>query len=86
MRTPAWRNAWRDEAMNKAVDAALLERDDKKRAELYETMQREFQKQAPLIMLFERVEIAAHRANVSGFFIGVTSQSDRYGGIVKDQK
>ena len=46
-------------------------------------MQREFQARAPLIMLFERVEVAAHRANVGGFFIGVTSRSDKYGGIVK---
>jgi peptide/nickel transport system substrate-binding protein len=81
--TPAWRNAWRDPAMNQAVADALLERDDQKRAALYETLQRQFMAKAPYIMLFEGVEVAAHRANVGGLVIGVTSEFVRYAGITK---
>ena len=83
MKTPAWRNAWSNPAMMKAVADALVERDDKKRASMYENIQREFMARAPYIMLFEGVEVAAHRANVHGFAIGVTSEFDRYAGIAK---
>lgn len=83
MKTPAWRNAWSDPEMMKEVAAALVERDGAKRAAMYETLQRQFQAHAPYVMLFEQVEVAAHRANTSGFFIGVTSEFDRYAGIAK---
>jgi peptide/nickel transport system substrate-binding protein len=83
MRTPAWRNAWSDPAMNQEVAAALQERDDQKRAADYESLQREFQRKAPFVMLFERVEVAAHRAATDGFVIGVTSEFTQYAGIEK---
>jgi peptide/nickel transport system substrate-binding protein len=83
MRTPAWRNFWRDAAMNDAVAAALVERDDGKRAGLYEGLQREFLRKAPFVILFERVEVAARRGGVSGLGIGVNTLFDRYDGIAK---
>jgi peptide/nickel transport system substrate-binding protein len=83
MRTPAWRNAWSDPTLMQAVAAALLERDDARRATMYENIQRQFMKVAPFVMMFEQVEVAAHRANVHGFAIGVTSEFDRYAGIAK---
>jgi peptide/nickel transport system substrate-binding protein len=83
MRTPAWRNAWSDPAMMNEVAAALLERDGAKRAALYETLQRQFMAKAPYVMMFEQVEVAAHRADTHGFAIGVTSQFDRYANIAK---
>ncbi len=83
VRTPAWRNFWRDAAMNDAVAAALLERDDAKRAGLYQGLQHEFQRKAPFVMLFEHVEVAARRGDVSGLGIGVNTLFDRYDGIAK---
>jgi peptide/nickel transport system substrate-binding protein len=83
VRTPAWRNAWSDPAMMRQVAAALVERDAAKRAAMYEALQRDFMAKAPLVMLFEQVEVAAHRANTKGFTIGVTSEFDRYAGITK---
>jgi peptide/nickel transport system substrate-binding protein len=83
MRTPAWRNAWSDPALMQEVAAALVERDDAKRTAMYEKIQRQFMAVAPFVMLFEQVEVAAHRANVHGFAIGVTSEFDRYAGIAK---
>jgi peptide/nickel transport system substrate-binding protein len=83
VRTPAWRNAWSDPPMMRDVAAALIERDDKIRARMYETLQRQFMRVAPYVMLFEQIEVAAHRADVAGFQIGVTSEFDRYAAIVK---
>jgi peptide/nickel transport system substrate-binding protein len=50
---------------------------------MYEKIQRDFMVHAPYVMLFEQVEVAAHRANVHGLTIGVTSEFDRYAGIAK---
>jgi peptide/nickel transport system substrate-binding protein len=83
MRTPAWRNSWQDRMMMREVASALVEPDDKKRTLMYEALQRQFMKTAPYVMLFEKIEVAAHRANVTGFRVGVTSEFDRYAGIVK---
>lgn len=83
LRTPAWRNGWSDPVLMHQVSAALVERDDHKRALMYESLQRQFMKTAPYVMLFEQIEVAAHRANVDGFAIGATAQFDRYAGIVK---
>jgi peptide/nickel transport system substrate-binding protein len=84
MKTPAWRNGWSDPELMRQVAAAMVERDDRKRAALYETLQRRFMATAPYVMLFEQVEVAAHRANAQGFSIGVTSEFDRYAGITKN--
>jgi len=83
MKTPAWRNGWSDPALMRQVAAAMVERDDRERAAMYEALQRRFMATAPYVMLFEQVEVAAHRADAQGFAIGVTSEFDRYAGITK---
>ncbi len=84
MKTPAWRNGWSDPELMRQVAAAMVERDDRKRAAMYETLQHRFMATAPYVMLFEQVEVAARRADTRGFSIGVTSEFDRYAGITKN--
>jgi peptide/nickel transport system substrate-binding protein len=84
MKTPAWRNGWSDPELMRQVAAAMVERDDRKRAAMYEALQRRFMATAPYLMLFEQVEVAAHRADAQGFSIGLTSEFDRYAGITKN--
>ena len=57
------------------VDAAVLERDAKKRKAMYEKMQADFRKDSPFIMLFQQTEVAAMRSNLQGVKIGPTSDS-----------
>ncbi len=68
----AWRNAWIVPELDKAANAAVLERDTGKRKKLYEDMQAEFRKTSPFIMLFQQVEVAGVRNNVEGFKLGPT--------------
>ena len=82
-KTLAWRNAWDNGDMTKAMLAAVRETDIKKRAAMYEAAQKEFQKTSPFIIMFQQTESAAHRKNVSGFIIGVNSDGNLYRGIVK---
>lgn len=71
----AWRNAWEAPALSMEADAAVLERDPAKRKAIYEKMQAEFRATSPFIMLYQQTEVAAFRANVTGFRIGSTSDS-----------
>ena len=74
-KTLAWRNSWDIPELTKEADAAVLERDAKKRKAMYEKMQAEFRKTSPFIMLYQQVEVAAFRSNVQGLKIGPTSDT-----------
>ena len=71
----AWRNAWDIPELTKQADAAVLERDAKKRKVMYEKMQADFRKTSPFIMLYQQIEVAAFRSNVKDLKIGPTSDS-----------
>jgi peptide/nickel transport system substrate-binding protein len=62
----------------------VLERDTKKRAALYEELQREHLKVAPFVILFQEIEVAAHRKNVDGFIIGPNFGTNFYYAIGKN--
>lgn len=74
----AWRNAWDIPELTKKADAAVLEKDAAKRAEMYLEMQREFQQNSPFVIMFQDIEILGARANVNGFVLGPTFDSNFY--------
>ncbi len=74
----AWRNAWDIPEMTKKADAAVLERDSAKRAEMYLALQREHQQTSPFVIMFQDIEIMAKRANVNGFILGPSFDSNFY--------
>ena len=74
----AWRNAWDIPEMTKKADAALLEKDTGKRAQMYMELQREHQQNSPFVIMFQEIEIMASRANVTGFVLGPAYDSNFY--------
>lgn len=74
----AWRNAWDIPEMTKKADAAVLEKDAKKRADMYLELQREHQQVSPFVIMFQQVEILGERANVEGFVLGPSFDSNFY--------
>ena len=70
VKTLAWRNAWATPELGPQVDAAILEQDADKRAAMYEAMQREVMETGPFVIMFQKTEVAAVRANVSNFVLG----------------
>jgi peptide/nickel transport system substrate-binding protein len=82
-KTMAWRNAWDIPEMTRKVDAAVLENDATKRARMYLEIQREHQKSAPFVIMFQEIEILAERSNVNGFFLGPGFDSNFYRFITK---
>jgi peptide/nickel transport system substrate-binding protein len=79
----AWRNAWAIPELTKKADAAVQERDAKKRAAMYGEMQAEFRKTSPFVMIFQQTQVAAMRANVDGLRLGPTSDSTYFAGVSK---
>lgn len=66
----AWRNHWLIPELSDKTRSGLLERDPEKRAEIYNTLQTEVRDNSPIIVLYQDVEQAPTRANVSDFILG----------------
>lgn len=77
-KTLAWRNAWDIPDMTKRTLAAVLEQDTAKRVKIYEDLQREHQKIAPIAPMLQAVEVAVMRSNLDGFIVGGTYGSALY--------
>jgi len=82
-KTLAWRNSWDIPEMSKKTQAAVEEFDAEKRATLYQDLQREHQKVSPFVIMFQQIEVAAHRKSVDGFVVGPGNDNNWYSGIKK---
>jgi len=83
VKTLAWRNAWDIPEMTKKVDAGIMERDPKKRAEIYLQIQKEHQESSPFIVMFQDIELAAERTHVEKFIMGPSFDSNFYRFVTK---
>jgi peptide/nickel transport system substrate-binding protein len=83
-KTLAWRNAWDIPEMTRKMAAAVYERDAKKRAAIYEEVQREHQRISPFVIMYQEVEVAGRRKDVDGFVIGPNFGTNFYAGIRKN--
>jgi peptide/nickel transport system substrate-binding protein len=82
-KTLAWRNSWDIPEMSKRTEEAVTERDAGKRAQVYEQLQRDHQKIAPFVIMFQQIEVAARRKSTVGFIVGPSFDNNRYAGIEK---
>jgi peptide/nickel transport system substrate-binding protein len=71
-KTLAWRNAWDVPELTEKTKAALLERDSAKRADMYKELQKTFLDTSPFVVIFQQTEVAGLRANVQGYKLGPT--------------
>ncbi|MCB2053055.1 MAG: ABC transporter substrate-binding protein [Geminicoccaceae bacterium] len=81
----AWRNAWDIPEMTAEADAAVLESDAKKRAEMYLAIQREHQETSPFVIMFQEIEVLGMRANVHGFVIGPSFNDNSFKHVTKSE-
>ncbi|WP_289034730.1 ABC transporter substrate-binding protein [uncultured Roseibium sp.] len=79
----AWRNAWAADGYTERTAAAAQETDTAKRAEMYVQLQKDFQKEAPFAIMFQKTEQNALRANVEGYSIGAAISAVYYGNVTK---
>jgi peptide/nickel transport system substrate-binding protein len=74
-KTLAWRNDWDIPELTKKADAAVLERDTEKRAQLYKDMQKDVLAASPYVIIFQMIETAGVRKDVKDFKLGPTSDT-----------
>jgi len=80
----AWRNAYAPKQLTKKTLAALLESDTDKRADMYREIQRVHQKEAPFAFIMQEQEVAGLRANVEGYVLGPSFDTNSYKDVVKN--
>jgi len=82
--TLAWRNAWDIPELSKQTEAALLEKDSAKRAEMYRNLQKEVLDTSPFAIIYQQIEVAAIRKNLQGFKLGPSFDTNFVGQISKE--
>ncbi|MFL2778462.1 MAG: ABC transporter substrate-binding protein [Paracoccus marcusii] len=82
----AWRNAYEVPAeMNEATVAATLEQDADARAAMYQDIQRQYQAEAPIVPLFQRIEQVGLRDGVQNWWSGGAISSVMYRQVTKGE-
>jgi peptide/nickel transport system substrate-binding protein len=76
LKTLAWRNAWDLPELSARTDAALLEKDAQKRAEIYQQIERDVLADSPYSIIWQQVEVAGYSAKLDGFKLGPTFDSN----------
>jgi peptide/nickel transport system substrate-binding protein len=66
----AWRNGWRDAAIDARVNEALLLRDLDQRRQAYEALERDAQQVAPYVFMFQQIDVTGLRRSVRGYTSG----------------
>ncbi|WP_269504436.1 ABC transporter substrate-binding protein [Burkholderia sp. IMCC1007] len=79
----AWRNSWDIPQLTKETDTALAEPTAAKRAQLYQTMQKEMLARSPFVIMFEKVAQVAARPGVSGLEVGPINDLVSYRNLKK---
>ncbi len=82
-RTFAWRVSWDPGKLGENVLPATKEADAAKRVKMYEDMQKAEVQESPTVHLFQQVQIAVTKANVTGVTMGLIFDSTRYDSIAK---
>jgi len=82
-KTLAWRNAWDIPELTKQTEAALLEKDPAKRAALYQDLQKKALDESPFVVIHQQLEVAGYRANLQGFKLGPSFDTNFVSGVSK---
>jgi peptide/nickel transport system substrate-binding protein len=84
VKTLAWRNAWDIPELTAEAKAALLERDNDKRAEMYKKLQQQALDTSPFVMIFQQTEVAGVRGAVKNYKLGPTMDTNFLATVSKE--
>ncbi len=79
----AWRNGWDTGGLTEMVDAAVVEGDREKRAQMYRDIQAQFRETSPFIVMFQLTEQIGRQENVSGLSLGGPITNAAYWTVTK---
>jgi peptide/nickel transport system substrate-binding protein len=81
--TTTWRNHWLIPELSKRTMDALAEPDPAKRPALYAALQKDVQRESPIVIMYQAQNVTARRANVSGYKQGPVNDLILYHGVNK---
>ncbi len=84
VKTLAWRNTWESPELDKEAKAALLERDNAKRAAMYQDIQKKYLANSPFVFIFQQTEVAGYRKGLTNFKLGPSFDTNYVGPIGKE--
>ncbi|RAZ75969.1 ABC transporter substrate-binding protein [Mesorhizobium atlanticum] len=84
IKTLAWRNAWDIPDLTKETEAALLEKDSAKRADMYKDLQQKILDTSPFVIIHQQLEVAGLRKNLKGFKLGPSFDTNFVGPVSKE--
>ncbi|MBO9122010.1 MULTISPECIES: ABC transporter substrate-binding protein [unclassified Rhizobium] len=84
VKTLAWRNTFEAPELDKEAKAALLERDNDKRAAMYQDIQKKYLANSPFVFIFQQTEVAGYRKGVTNFKLGPSFDTNYVGMIGKE--
>ena len=82
-KTLAWRNAWDVPELTEQTKAALLEKDNAKRAAMYQDLQKAVLEKGPFVIIFQQTEVAGYRANLKNYKLGPSFDTNYVGPVTK---
>ncbi|QPC89156.1 ABC transporter substrate-binding protein [Mesorhizobium sp. INR15] len=82
--TLAWRNAWDIPELTKETEAALLEKDAGKRADMYKDLEKKILDTSPFVIIHQQLEVAGLRKNLKNFVLGPSFDTNFVGPISKE--
>ncbi|RWB59879.1 MAG: ABC transporter substrate-binding protein [Mesorhizobium sp.] len=84
IKTLAWRNAWDIPDLTKETEAALLEKDSGKRADMYKDLQKKILDTSPFVIIHQQLEVAGLRKSLKGFALGPSFDTNFVGAVSKE--
>ncbi|AZO20134.1 ABC transporter substrate-binding protein [Mesorhizobium sp. M1E.F.Ca.ET.045.02.1.1] len=84
IKTLAWRNAWDIPDLTKETEAALLEKDSGKRADMYKDLQKKILDTSPFVIIHQQLEVAGLRKSLKGFVLGPSFDANFVGAVSKE--
>ncbi|RVD48280.1 ABC transporter substrate-binding protein, partial [Mesorhizobium sp. M8A.F.Ca.ET.023.02.2.1] len=82
--TLAWRNSWDIPDLTKQTEAALLEKDSGKRADMYKDLEKKILDTSPFVIIHQQLEVAGLRKNLKGFALGPSFDTNFVGPVSKE--
>ena len=67
---PVWRTGWQNTDINAKAEAARLEQNPERRAEIYRDIQTYMMHNGPMAYIYQNIRPIAYRTSVKGFEIG----------------
>ncbi|MEP6565876.1 MAG: ABC transporter substrate-binding protein, partial [Mesorhizobium sp.] len=82
--TLAWRNSWDIPDLTKQTEAALLEKDAGKRAEMYKDLEQKVLDTSPFVIIHQQLEVVGLRKNLKNLVLGPSFDTNFVGPVSKE--